>query len=81
VPYIVYDGHLMSSEDLGNYHFGYIGAAYGLPISMLHMGAGVYQLKNVFSDHSVLGNWQWGFDEPQDWYYIEEGYNAYWRDR
>ena len=43
---IYYDGLYMEPQDFGNYHYGYIGRAYGFPISMLIAGAGANQLKN-----------------------------------
>lgn len=76
---IYYDRLIMEPQDIGNYHFGYIGRALGYDIDFLTFGAGLYQVK---SGTSNLG---WCFstntcDDPRDTYYIRLGAIAYDRD-
>ena len=74
---IYYDNHWMEPQDIGNYHFGYIGRAAGIPTSILTTGAGVIQfrdhglktMQNCFTD-SIC-------DDPRDTYYIRLGAIAY----
>ena len=61
-------------EDFGNYHFGYVAAAYGLPREFAKFGAGVYQ---IYRGTSKLEWYKSYFDDPNDQYWIDEGYNDY----
>ena len=45
---IYYDGMYMEPQDIGNYHFGYIGRAAGFDLNFLLFGASANQLKKVF---------------------------------
>ena len=73
---IYYDGMTMEDQDIGNYHFGYIGRALGYDVDFLTTGAGIYQ---IISGTSKIG---WFFtpnfgDDPRDSYYIRMGAIAY----
>ena len=74
---IYYDGLYMEPQDFGNYHYGYIGRAYGFPISMLIAGAGANQLKN--HKLNTITNCPTGSlcDDPRDTYFIKRGAMAY----
>ena len=76
-PFMRYNGRLWTSEQLGNYFYGYLGAAYGYGLEFLSFGAGVYQIASGGSDWSYYSGY---FDEPMDNYYITMGWNAYWSD-
>lgn len=68
------DGRMWSSEQLGNYTFGYFGAAYGYGEEFLSFGAGMYQIA------SGTSNWKWMssyWDDPIDNYYVRMGHRAY----
>jgi len=64
-------------QDFGNYNFGYVSAAYGLPLWFARFGAGVYQ---IYSGTSRLEFYKSFFDDPRDQYWILEGYNDYLND-
>ncbi len=66
----------MEPQDIGNYHFGYIGRAMGYDTEFLTSGAGAYQL------YSGTAKISWCFttnncDDPRDNYYIRLGAIAY----
>ena len=73
---ISYKNVIMEPQDIGNFHFGYIGRAMGYTPKFLVIGAGIYQ---------TLGNTRyipWIFtssfgDDPRDTYYIMQGVIAY----
>ena len=51
-----------SRDDLGNIFAGYFAKVYGMPLDILHLGAGIYQARggNI--------NWDWfstAFDDPR----------------
>ncbi|MDD3392599.1 MAG: DNRLRE domain-containing protein [Bacilli bacterium] len=70
---ISYNGIIMEPQDIGNFHYGYVGRSIGIPITVLLGGAGYNQLtklnletlRNCFS-LSVC-------DDPRDSYYIKMG--------
>lgn len=73
--FMEYNGQLWSAEELGNYAFGYFGAAYGYDREFLCIGAGMYQI--------VSNTWEWSyfssyFDDPRDTANIRMGFDAYW---
>lgn len=41
---VIYNGYVMEAQDLGNFHFGYMGRAAGIPLEVLKLGAGYNQL-------------------------------------
>ena len=69
---IFYDGLWMEDQDIGNYHFGYIGRAVGYDVDFLTFGAGIKQL---LSDTRMLDYcFSSSFcDEPRDTYFIKLG--------
>ena len=61
---------------MGNYTYGYIGAALGVPLGLLKTGSfGAHVMGNGMDAFKLekLGN------EFNDWDEIEKGYNAYRR--
>jgi len=76
---IYYDGHVMESQDIGNYHFGYIGRAIGYDIDFLTAGAGAYQLYEHPKEFITYFNCITPSlcDDPRDTYYIRLGAIAY----
>ena len=61
-------------EDFGNYHFGYVAAAKGIPELIARMGAGFYQIISGTSSFEYFNSF---FDDPKDQYWIREGYKDY----
>ncbi len=62
----------MEQEDIGNFHYGYIGRAAGFDVSTLTLGAGAYQLYEHWNEPITYVNC---FtlsicDDPRDNYYI-----------
>jgi hypothetical protein len=70
---IVYNGMIVTPESLGNYTYGYIGAALGIPLNVLYGGS---WYADGFSTPSNEESW---LNEMQDWANIEKGFNAYRR--
>jgi len=74
-----FNNFLMKAQDIGNYHFGTIGKAFGSPENVLLWGAGMYQR---YSKMSKL-EWQKGIftppfgDDPGDQYWIKQGFIYY----
>jgi hypothetical protein len=66
-------------EDFGNYNFGAVGRAMGIPESILERGAGWYQ-SNGPTANDGWGNWYdlnggpYG-DDPVDQFWISQGFN------
>lgn len=73
---VYYDGKVMESQDLGNYHFGYIGRALGYDVEFLTFGAGLYQVKSGTSKLAYCFTPSF-CDDPRDSYYIRLGAMAY----
>jgi len=74
--YLYSYGRLWSIEQLGNYTFGYFGAAFGYGEEFLCFGAGVYQ-KFSPSSESVWGFFESYWDDPRDQENIRRGYRKY----
>ena len=77
---IYYDGMWMEPQDIGNYHFGYIGRAAGLPTVELILGAGLNQLSTWGTktiDNCITPSL---CDDYRDTYFIKLGAIAYDRD-
>lgn len=68
----LYRGQIFTGEDLGNIHFGYVGA-FLFPKGVLHLGAGVYQL--ISGTKSQY--WPTYFDSPRDYDMVEYGWRLY----
>lgn len=60
---LVVDGETYTMEDLGNIHYGFVGAAIGIPETVLKLGS----LYNHLSKH---GNWN---EDPRDYEMISLG--------
>ncbi|MEN6595959.1 MAG: polymorphic toxin type 44 domain-containing protein [Clostridiaceae bacterium] len=76
----VYDGNLLSVEDLGNIVFGYYGSAMGLPTDVLYIGAGYAAVKKAVEEHT--GTWldffgEYMGDSPEDRAAINMGISWY----
>ena len=67
---IMYGGILMTPECLGNYTYGYLGAAFGIPYQTLIDGS-VFAAKGP----STYNSFQ---NEVNDWNYIKQGYLTYY---
>jgi len=74
IEFMYFDGRLWSVEQLGNWGFGYVGAALLFSEEFLSLGAGVYQLLSINSDWSW---WNTYFDDPIDNAYIRLGFSDY----
>ena len=74
---IYYDEHWMESQDIGNYHFGYIGRALGYSVEFLTLGAGLYQVHSRTSKIGYCLSTYSMCDDPRDTYYIRLGAIAY----
>ena len=66
---VCFNGWLMTPEELGNFTYGYIGGAFGIPLNVLYAGSW-YAAGFPMSGESLEG-------EYKDWYHIESGYMAY----
>ena len=60
-------------DDIGNIHFGFMGAAAGYTVQFLVGGAGLYQL---YSDKAW--NYNPYLDDPRDSMMITYGYYLFW---
>ena len=70
-----YDGRLWSTEQLGNYTFGYFGATYEYGEEFLCFGAGVYQKATDPQEERKFFESYW--DDPIDQGYIRMGFQKY----
>jgi len=73
----VYNGDIMSSEDLGNLVYGYYWTGFGIPADVLYLGAGVVAVAHDVMDDDPstspnLGNGFWG-DDASDRAAIDKG--------
>lgn len=66
---IVYNGEVMTPQGLGNYTYGYLGAAFGIPLPVLY--AGSYYAAGLPVDYDLLSH-----EIGEDWNYITQGYIA-----
>lgn len=76
----VYDGNLLSVEDLGNVVFGYYGSAIGLPSEVLYIGAGIAAVGKAVKEHkgTVLDFFsEYMGDDPEDRAAIDLGISWY----
>jgi hypothetical protein len=69
----LYHGSLYTREELGNYTFGYIGAALDFPLGLLYAGSW-YAAKMPTFNQKFLNA------EISDWEYVKIGYNAFHND-
>lgn len=70
----IYDYIPLRYDDVGNIHFGYLGASLGYSLKFLQFGAGMYQIYEGTSDWKFYSTY---FDDPQDSRMIGLGYNRY----
>ena len=86
---VKYRNMILTLEDLGNYIYGYHGAAYGFTLATLVIGSGLNQEKNcldrIFSDYTFLNKfatykiiYDSAINESYDRQYIYKGYFAYY---
>ena len=74
---ILYNGVVLEPQDIGNLHFGYVGRAAGIPLSVLKIGAGVNQLSK-YGDKTISNCFSDSYcDDMRDTYYIEVGAMLY----
>ena len=81
VPYLgvtgefIFNGEVITAEDFGNLHFGFIGKAMGFTDKILFMGGG-YAAHDGNFDLSILSGPYFG-DDPNDHKYIQKGIDMY----
>lgn len=63
---VLYEGNILTPEDLGNYTYGSIGKAYGFPLLILYAGS-------YYAAGFPVGEDFWN-NEWKDWGYITKGY-------
>ena len=73
----VFNGPVVNGQDLGNIHYGFVGASVIPKESILHFFAGMYQIISGTKREYAF----WYFDEPRDYDMIEYGFNLYYEDR
>ena len=66
---VIFNGEIMTPEMLGNYTYGYLGHAYGIPLPILI--AGSYYAAGCPQRGEALKNETW------DWDFITQGYHDY----
>jgi hypothetical protein len=69
-----YNGELITGEEYGNIHYGYVGTAAGFGADILKDVAGLVQ---VHKDTAQWGDWRTNFDDPRDTQNIQRGINDY----
>ncbi|MBJ8099710.1 hypothetical protein JDS98_16650 [Bacillus cereus group sp. N11] len=69
-----FDNRTLTGEDLGNFHFGYVGKAIGFTDFELKGGAGFYQ---ILSGTAEWVYYQTYFDDPRDQEMIQVGIDYY----
>ena len=72
--YYWFNNDLISAEDFGNVHYGYVGAAGGFGLSLLIDAPGIVQVEQNTARLSFIFT---NFDDPKDTANIIKGYNAY----
>ena len=77
---VIYNGRIMTPESLGNYTFGYIGAALGLSPELLMFGSWIADWRS----HGDGLATPWGYEErwlneSGDWFEIWQGILSYHR--
>ena len=73
----VFKGYSMTAEDFGNFHYGVVGLANGnFAKAMLFAAAGYVQIRDGNSRPEWQNTTYWG-DDPNDHYWIQQGFNYY----
>ena len=72
-----YDGILMEPQDIGNFHYGYVGRAYGLTTETLVLGGGIIQLRDHGSDTLENCLSESFCDDIRDTYFVKLGAQKY----
>ncbi|PEO52055.1 polymorphic toxin type 44 domain-containing protein [Bacillus pseudomycoides] len=70
----VFDNQKLTGEDLGNFHFGYVGKAIGFTDIELKGGAGFYQILSGTAEREYYKTY---FDDPRDQKMIQLGIDYY----
>lgn len=70
----IYEGEIVSRDALGNIGFGFLGKVYGIPDTVLYMGAGVAQILSKNTKLSFIGTYM---DDPRDTARIKQGIEIY----
>ena len=69
-----FNGKLVTAEEFGNLHYGYVGAAGGFSTLLLIEAPGIAQVK---AGTAMAGFWLTNFDDPRDTQNILRGIYAY----
>ena len=72
--YYWFNNELVSAEEFGNIHYGYVGAAGGFGKNLLIDAPGIVQVNQNTAKLSFIFT---NFDDPRDTANILKGYNAY----
>jgi RHS repeat-associated protein len=73
----LFDGYSMTAENFGNFHYGVVGLAEGrFTETILFMVAGAVQIRDGHSQPEWENTTYWG-DDPNDHYWIQQGFNYY----
>lgn len=74
---ITYDGVVMEPQDIGNFHYGYIGRSIGIPEIILYGGAGINQLSKYGKETAEYCFTISFCDDPRDTIFIRMGAMKY----
>jgi len=74
--HVYFRGLLMTPADLGNFTYGYIGAALGLTVDILIYGSVFAAItgRSLYNMDNVIG-------EFNDWFFIRKGFYSFNRGR
>lgn len=59
----IYDGRVVTGEDMGNFHYGFVGRGATFGEELLLVAAGAYQ---IYGGPRYVGWWESYFDDPND---------------
>lgn len=74
---VIYNGYVMEAQDVGNFHFGYMGRAAGIPLEVLKLGAGYNQYEKYTIDTLDNCLTESYCDDMRDTFYITLGAMKY----
>jgi len=69
-----FEGELVTAEEFGNIHYGYVGAAGGFGLELLKDAPGIVQVKQNTAELSFIFT---NFDDPRDTNNILKGFNSF----
>ena len=75
-----YDNLEMEAQDIGNYHYGYIGTALGFGENFLIAAGGIYQIKSRTATLETCLTIGTFCDDPRDTKFIKAGIQGYYKD-